>query len=321
MPLSAEDDFGFGKPQHAKTRKAAGICLPRHFIGRTVLDVPAEKEAGPRFNGIRDLVRLATSRRQAASAAENEAGDENKDKPTPSSSSRHCKAAAKYSVRGSSTPDFDDLIVLDDGDNTGRLDEVAVPEEAQVTRRLKRPVLGPDGKVINAQAPSNGNYRPQGLRAIHMVPEPQKHPQAGFKRQFAWIHRPTAWDNPVTYEDPPEPGKRPSHPVCANGPVAVDGKRMFPERAPTATREERPPSIAAETKYRDTSWMTRWHCSASDVDPPKLKRCSLNMPIAACTTTRDDSVFCIPAGRPSCGLYDNMRLADEARAMTPLTAR
>lgn len=309
MPLSPEDDFGFVKPEKAKTRKAAGICLPRHLIGRTVLDVTAEKDAGPRFNGIRDLVRLATSRRQAA-ATERESGEESKDKPTPSSSSRNGKAAAKYGVRASLTADMDDVIFVDDVENAGHSDQAPVAEEAQENRRLKRPVIGPDGKAINAQKVSDGTARPEGLRAINMIPAPQKHPQAGFKRQFAWIHRPTAWDNPVTFEDPPEPGKRPSHPVCANGPVALDRKRFFPEKAPESASEERPRSIPPETKYRDTSWLTRWHCSPSDADPPKLKRCSLNMPIAACTTTRDDSVFCIPAGRPSCG-----------RAMTPLTAR
>jgi len=49
------------------------------------------------------------------------------------------------------------------------------------------------------------------------------------------VRRPTAFDNPVTYEGPLVPGERPPHPVCNDGVVALDRKRAFPELAYKAT--------------------------------------------------------------------------------------
>jgi hypothetical protein len=104
-------------------------------------------------------------------------------------------------------------------------------EKPEQIRRQKRPVIGADGKVLNAQMGSDPrSSRTSSIMHIDYTPTPQKHPCDGAKRQYSWIHRPTAWDNPITYEDPPEPGKRPSHPVCANGIVATDRKRFFPDK-------------------------------------------------------------------------------------------
>lgn len=378
MPLGSDDDFGFVKPHSAKSRKAPGIFTPRNLIGRSIWDTstappphrplstepPDEAEAEPRFNGIRDLVKLATSRRQSRTPATEPAfaaigggGEEDAVAPaTPAASSRegkvHARFGRKYSTAGSNANETqaDELVFNHDIDCSGQSQEVKAQEEAQVGRRLKKPIISADGKIIDAQRCTTNCGRPSGLRHIDSSPAPQKHPHAGSKRQFSWIHRPTAWNNPVTYEDPPEPGKRPSHPVCANGPVALDRMRSFPEKmkatgqwqnqwqtvdcgsVPEEGEEKLPVSDAPAKKsenYNDTRWLTNWHWhSRQDVDPPKVNKYSLGVPIESCKSARAESVRRSAAGKTSnlqaegCSLayYEQVRRMDEARAMTPSRA-
>lgn len=389
MPLSPEDDFGFSAPQHVRTRRAAGLCLPRNLIGRTLLDVPREKEseATPRFNGIRDLVRLAASRRQKRVSSDVKE-DGAATPATPASSSREAKANAKssssnkYAVGNMMESHLDELVFDHDIDQSGHTDDFAEQQEAQWQRRLKRPVKGADGKVITNQKTSISFERPR-LHHVEYTPAEQKHPLAGSKRQFAWIHRPTAWQNPDTYEEPVEPGKRPSHPVSSNGVVATERKRCFPEKtvatgippahmskAPTGNSwggwarcgapgrgymtspwevepRDRELKDGEEAEFRvsdarirripdmgcsDTSWLTTWHCDLQhDGEPPKQNKYSLGMPIKAYSSTTEEIVCTTAAGKSSnlqaegCRLsyYDQVRMMDEARSMTPmpLTAR
>jgi len=343
--------------------------MPRNLIGRTVQDIPSEgpaeqqqaeaEEARPRFNGMRDLLRLATSRRQ--NRPSNSGNEEDAAMPaTPAASSRECKAKAsskKYHLESQ----LDSLVFGHDIDGSGVSEDILAQEEAQARRRLKKPVMSADGKVIDAQRPSANRGRPSGIRHLDHMPAPQKHPNDGSKRQYAWIHKPTAWDNPVTYEEPPEPGKRPSHPVCVVGPVCTERKRAFPEKAAAVGRacwqqqqavtEVEPPNRELEEgeeaefrvsdahvktipklKCNENAWLTQWHWdSRHDIDPPKRNKYMFGMPDEACTSTCDRSVYRVAAGKASlvraegCGLsfYDKVRMMDEARGMTPapLTAR
>lgn len=103
------------------------------------------------------------------------------------------------------------------------------------SRRLRKTVLDGDGAKVDSQRPSSGTERPQGIRAIALHPTPNKSPFEGTKRCFEWAtSQPTGPDNPKSWEEPVEPGKpvcgkRPSHPVCATGIVALEHKRDFPE--------------------------------------------------------------------------------------------
>jgi len=99
--------------------------------------------------------------------------------------------------------------------------------EDMSSRRLKRSVFDQGGKALTKQRPSSGNGRPEGIKRIDYMPEKQRAPHETTKRCFGWTHRPTGYENPDTYEEPVEPGVRPSHPVCAIGPVATDRKRAF----------------------------------------------------------------------------------------------
>eukprot|EP00928_Gymnodinium_smaydae_P027339 TRINITY_DN21177_c0_g4_i2.p1 TRINITY_DN21177_c0_g4~~TRINITY_DN21177_c0_g4_i2.p1 ORF type:complete len:175 (+),score=15.60 TRINITY_DN21177_c0_g4_i2:110-634(+) len=71
--------------------------------------------------------------------------------------------------------------------------------------------------------------RREGIKRIDFVPKKQKSIWEGCKRSFEWTHHPTAWNNPLTYEDPPVPGRRPTHPVAPDGVAATEQKRTFPE--------------------------------------------------------------------------------------------
>merc|ERR1712048_1475368 len=77
--------------------------------------------------------------------------------------------------------------------------------------------------------PQSAEEKPRALKHIDFVPQPSKAPQGGSKRCYDWVYRPTGWENPVQYEEPPEPGKRPSHPVCSDGVVGLEHKKWFPE--------------------------------------------------------------------------------------------
>lgn len=112
---------------------------------------------------------------------------------------------------------------------------MTVPEIAY--RREKKSVIDGDGQVIDCQRPSSGRIRPQGLRNIEFVPAPQKNILDSRRRCYDWIYRPgeTGYQNPMQYEEPPELGKRPSHPVPAIGLVELGHKRSFPEKQYTQT--------------------------------------------------------------------------------------
>lgn len=352
MPRT-HDDFGFVKPLNSGTKKGPGIFTPRHFIGRNTQDVAStETKAEPRFNGIRDLVKLAASRRQGRVAEFADfASNEERDAATPvtpaASSRGERKANAKssgqkYSVKFQPESQLTDLSSLQHDIEPSAPSEGREPqEEASNFRRLRRPVFGPDGAPMSVQTPSANSIKENATKSRQgdqlPLPAPQKNFCGGSKRHYAWLHRPTAWDNPVTYEDPPELGKRPSHPVCANGVVATDRKRSFPERAlvdncgellvlddgpeAEARGSEAGMKPRCQIKYPDTSWLLRWHWNPQDAEPPKPRKFSLNVPIAACSSTRAETVYQLPAGKP--GTSDRYQLADaiEELQMMPLTAR
>lgn len=237
---------------------------------------------------------------------------------------------------------LDEIVFGHDIDLSGRSKDTDLQEKSQGSRRLKKMVLGPDGKKLDAQSTSDGwpKGRQSSIRHIPYTPTPQKHPRDGSTRQYSWSHRPTAWNNPVTYEDPPEPGKRPTHPVCSVGLVATDRKRCYPEKPaemgfilmdppvpdPDRDLDERP-----EVKS-DTAWLTNWHWdSRYDCNPPKQNKYSLNMPIKGCSPTRAEIVHRPAAGKKSnmqaegCALpfYEEVRKIDEVRGLglAPLSAR
>lgn len=364
MPLNPPDDFGFSRAPHLRTRKAPGIFTPRHLIGQSISDLPGERSHAPeievepetapqtRFSGIRDLVRLATSRRQ--NKAPVAANDDDAATPAASSTPRREPAATSTPRKGISfgtpakTPgkkqvaftnmmesQLDELVFGHDIDLSGRSKDRDLQEKAQENRRLKRIVVGPDGKPMDAQKASDPRGGKQSsIRHIPYTPTPQKHCHDGSKRQYSWIHRPTAWENPVSYEDPPEPGKRPTHPVCSVGLVATDRKRCYPEKssemglilmdppsdpAPGRDLEDERPEVKS-----DTAWLTNWHWdSRYDCDPPKQNKYSLGVPIEGCSTTRSETVHRQAAGKKSnlqaegCALsfYEQVRKMDQVRGM------
>jgi len=349
MPQSAEDDFGFVRPRSSWTRRGAGNCLPRNLINKSFLRAPLEVEevtevdAEPRLNGIRDLVRLAANRRQNRTAD----GGSEQDAATPASSSSSkanvkCHHTGRRYAVGILDSQVDSVVFDHDIDNSGPSDQVEMDEKAQAVRRLKKSVIRADGTVVDAsRTTSHLIVRPSSVRKVEQELMPQKHCEAGSKRQFAWIHRPTAWENLVTYEEPPEPGVRPSHPVCAVGAVATERKRIYPDREkatgipPPRTSKVNPSprdlkndaedefrvsdarvKKFPEMRYHDTSWLTNWHWDKDvDIDPIKKKTYSLGVPNPSWTSTREETVYHPPAGK-AC-----MLPSYEARAMTPLTAR
>jgi len=381
--VNPEDDFGFSRPRGLRTKRATGIFTPRHLIGRTVADVPREHEVATpevevlepqpqtRFNGIRDLVRLATSRRQNKAAIDG--GSYAGDGATPSASSTpRQSAAAPFASTPKRTPSapaprgkasnkevaftnmmesqLDDLVFHHDIDRSGKSDAVEKQEQSQQTRRLKRPVLDKEGKPMDVQKPSDPfGARVSSIKHCDYKPEPVKDTRHGAKRQFSWIHRPTAWNNPVTYEEPCEPGERAPHPISAAGLVATDRKRVYPEKnIVTGVPPPHDPSKeeVEDQEFRnfvggcvkrvpemsnDTSWLTEWHWdSRHDVVPPKQNKYSLGFPIESCTYTHEQMVHSQAAGKHSglqaegSGLswYDKVRKMDEAaKANRPRSAR
>jgi hypothetical protein len=347
------DDFGFAKPISARSRKGTGFFTPRHLIGRSLVDVATpEKQAEPRFNGIRDLMRLAAGRRQnstilAFSDPLNPEEEDNDTNATTTAISRRSPAASseatpkqssrnKYSMNVQMKSQVDDLVLGHDIDCSGADQYVDLQEEAYENRRMKRPVIGTDGAPISVQTPSATNQKPPGLRQVDKTPTPQKAFSGGSKRTFPWSYRPTAWDNPITYEEPPEPGKRASHPVCANGIVATDRRRSFPEQM-----HQRNPLLQGDNldeeaqihisdaalrlqqmKYPDTSRLTRWHYDPKyDIDPPKPHKFSMGVPNRAYTLTREETVWANPAGKPGSSDHYRPERIEEEKPMMPLTAR
>jgi hypothetical protein len=110
------------------------------------------------------------------------------------------------------------------------------PQEGKPNKVVKEVVNPITGKVINMHRNSTGESRPEGIRKIEHVPTQNKGPVEGSKRSFPWVvSTQTGYNNPVQYEDPPEQGKRPSHPVFADGVIAIEHKKCFPEHANAKT--------------------------------------------------------------------------------------
>lgn len=123
------------------------------------------------------------------------------------------------------------------------LDSTFCAIQAAPERRLKMAILDSEGIALSSQRPSSGSERPHGLRQISGEPAKQKNRFDTSKRCFEWTHRPTAFDNTDTWEEPVVPGVRPSHPVCIRGPVGVEHMRSFPEKQNQATGVP-PPCLA-----------------------------------------------------------------------------
>jgi hypothetical protein len=77
-----------------------------------------------------------------------------------------------------------------------------------------------------------------------------------------------------------------------------------------------------EMKHHNTNWLTNWHWDPrDDIDPPKSNKYRLNMPIAAYTTTCEESVYSRPAGKQSCGASVYDQVPDEMRQNALMTLR
>eukprot|EP00931_Biecheleriopsis_adriatica_P061616 TRINITY_DN37052_c0_g1_i1.p1 TRINITY_DN37052_c0_g1~~TRINITY_DN37052_c0_g1_i1.p1 ORF type:complete len:315 (-),score=54.12 TRINITY_DN37052_c0_g1_i1:74-1018(-) len=126
------------------------------------------------------------------------------------------------------------------------LDSRYYPKESISTRRLKGPVLDQKGEVKTSQnQTSDLDNRREGVKIIDFVPAHQKGVYAGSKRCFDWVlNKPSGFHNPIQWEDEVGPGKRPSHPVSANGMVALDRKKIFPEQ-PTGI----PPKVLSKPPF------------------------------------------------------------------------
>lgn len=103
--------------------------------------------------------------------------------------------------------------------------------EADLDRRLRKAIFDDQGQAVSSQMPSPGNTRPCGIRMIEPINSHTKGPQDGAKRTFDFAYsRQTGHHNPMQYEDPAQPGVRPSHPVCAVGVVSQGHRRCYPDR-------------------------------------------------------------------------------------------
>lgn len=124
----------------------------------------------------------------------------------------------------------------------------------ETPRRLKKSVEDADGRILDASRPSSGRKRPEGIRQIDMMHVRTKAPLEGAKRCFDWTHGPTGPWNPKTYEEPPESGSRPSHPVSSQGVVALEHKRYFPEKQNVATAHVPPLRLKPESGVEMGGW-------------------------------------------------------------------
>lgn len=233
MP-SRDDDVGKVCPHFGRGGLGPGIFTPRDLIGRDLTEfrdkLPTDKP-WPRNHEIPELARMNITNAQAF-------GD----------SAYSSRSARKATYSSNMRSQIDEAVYGHDMDASGECD---VDEDLKKylgcagrslrevqdvgSRRLKKAVYDREGKVVDCQAQSSGIDRPQGIRQVDEMPVPQKHPYEGSKRCFAWKHKPTAWDNPMVFEEPTEPGKRPTHPVCSYGPVSKDRMRAFPDKAYPAT--------------------------------------------------------------------------------------
>jgi len=103
-----------------------------------------------------------------------------------------------------------------------------LPQEGVLERRSCRAVYNKPGREVNLQRSSLEEQSKTGIRTMDFIPLPKKGFLDGSKRCFEWTQRPTGPSNPVSWEDPPTPGARPSHPVSIAGVVDLGHKRGFP---------------------------------------------------------------------------------------------
>lgn len=95
-----------------------------------------------------------------------------------------------------------------------------------------------------------GLPKAEGKRQIPYIPVPKAGVES--KKCFPWTHRPTGYNNPDQWEEPPVPGVRPTHPVSITGIVALEHKRNFPELQygrtadPGNPRKSKAPPIKSE---------------------------------------------------------------------------
>lgn len=102
--------------------------------------------------------------------------------------------------------------------------------EDMSSRRLRGAVYDVQGKVLHTERLSSPDRRGKGIRTCDFIPLPRRQLEHIAKRTFEHTHRPTGYENPDQWEEPPVPGVRPSHPVSATGVVALERRRIFPER-------------------------------------------------------------------------------------------
>mmetsp|Transcript_36811 Transcript_36811/g.64856 ORF Transcript_36811/g.64856 Transcript_36811/m.64856 type:complete len:380 (-) Transcript_36811:67-1206(-) len=232
MP-STEEDFGKVCPHFGRTR-APGVFIPHDLIGRDLTefrdDLPTDKP-WPRNHEIPELARMNITNSQALNDAAYSSRQPKKPQYSANMRSQIDEAVYGHDIDFSGQCDVEEEFKKYIG-SAGRSNREVTGAES---RRLKKSVYDRDGKVVDCQNQSDGKSRPEGIKQVDETPTPQKHPYAGSKRCFDWKYKPTAWDNPVTFEEPPEPGKRPSHPVCNYGPVSTDRIRSFPEKKYPAT--------------------------------------------------------------------------------------
>eukprot|EP00434_Breviolum_minutum_P004887 symbB.v1.2.004312.t1/scaffold188.1/size279614/1 len=101
-----------------------------------------------------------------------------------------------------------------------QLDSKFYPKDPISSRPLKCPIPPP----IRVE-------HKEGIKKIESIPLKQRAIHDTSKRCFPWARsQATGYENPVQWEEEPVPGKRPSHPVSANGPVGVEHRRCFPEK-------------------------------------------------------------------------------------------
>jgi len=213
---------GVGVPVSRKTRRGFGVFAPRDLIGTTLLDLKSVRHASewPANHEFPELARRST------------------DAHHPDIRGEAVVRSSRHVQQPNAESHLDEVVFEADFDLSGPSARLEVDDHAAKHRRLKKPVVGADGQPITVQGPSSARLKPEGIRRIEPEPTPQKHWLSGSKRCFAWKSElPTLFNNPVTYDEPVEPGTRPSHPVCAIGvvPRGKEHKRAFPEKAYTIT--------------------------------------------------------------------------------------
>jgi len=104
-----------------------------------------------------------------------------------------------------------------------------LPQDGVLDRRSCKVVYDNGGREVNFHRTSfEEQPKKTGIRTMDFIPLPKKGLLDGSKRCFEWTQRPTGPNNTMSWEDPPTPGARPSHPVSSAGLVDLTQKRGFP---------------------------------------------------------------------------------------------